>query len=94
MGKLKNQKKEPKVATKKKPAKKLRKPIKFEDIEQNGYTDEELDEYDRRENLENEPGFVVYGDVLLTDEEKEYLNLTPKFREHEKPNIQKWHTGN
>ena len=44
MGKLKNQKKEHTVSTKKMPAKKLRKPIKFEDIEQIGYTDEEIEE--------------------------------------------------
>jgi hypothetical protein len=56
------------------------------------YTDDDLDDYDRKENLENGPGFVVYGDVVITDEEKEYLNLTPKFREHEKLNVQKWHT--
>ena len=44
MGKLENRKKEPKVSTKKKPAMKLKKPIKFEDIEQIGYTDEEIEE--------------------------------------------------
>ena len=36
-------------------------------------------------------GFVIYSDIELSDEEKEYLNLTPKYREFEKLDIEKWH---
>ena len=55
-------------------------------------TDEEIIEFDEVENVKEEIGYVVYGEnIQLTNEEIEYLNLTPKFREYEKLDIVKWH---
>ena len=33
----------------------------------------------------------MYGDIVLTKEEKEYLNLSPKFREFEILDVKNWH---
>ena len=53
-------------------------------------TDAELDMFDSVENVKIEDSFVIYGDLELSDMEKEYLNLTPKYREYESLDIRKW----
>ena len=56
------------------------------------YTNDELDRFDDVENVTSESGFVVYGDVYISDVEKEYLDLGPEFREYGNLQKMKWNT--
>ena len=52
---------------------------------------DDIEEFERQDGVTEEVGFVVYGDIVLTKEEREYLNLSPKFREFELLDVNKWH---
>ena len=54
-------------------------------------TRHEVEEFELKEGHTEENSFVVYGDVVLSEEEKDYLNLSPKFREFETLEVKKWH---
>ena len=55
-------------------------------------TNSDIEEFERVDGISDENGFVVYGDIMITDEEKDYLNLSPKFREYELLDVKSWNT--
>ena len=52
----------------------------------------DIEEFERVDGISDENGFVVYGDIMLTDEEQDYLNLSPKFIEYELLDVKIWNT--
>ena len=55
-------------------------------------TNSDIEEFKRVDGISDKNGFVVYGDIMITDEEKDYLNLSPKFREYELLDVKSWNT--